>query len=288
MTESKKICWLKLPKDFFEDRAIKKLKAMDGGDKCIIIYLKMLLKSLDDDGKFYYEGIEKNIIEEIALDLDEREEDVQATVNYLVEKGLLVCTENEVELTRMNELIGRETDKAKMMRKLRNQKNSNNVTECYQALPNVTECYLEKEKEKEIDKELEKKDITEKKPHTSKENDNEKPKKKKYGTYSHVLLTENEYQKLTQEYPNIEEIVQFLDNYIEEKGYTAKSHYLSIKRWVASAVAERAEKGKTKSYGRTQALPNYMHEMNQTSAESASEEELQDVADLIASLGNTL
>ncbi len=42
------------------------------------------------------------------------------------------------------------------------------------------------------------------------------------------------------------------------------------------------------SYTHTHELPNYMHEMNQASAESASEEELQDVADLIASLGNTI
>ncbi len=42
------------------------------------------------------------------------------------------------------------------------------------------------------------------------------------------------------------------------------------------------------SYTHTHELPNYMHEMNQASAESASEEELQDVANLIASLGNTI
>ena len=87
MNEIKRYYWLKLPTDFFEDRAIKRLKTIENGNTYIIIYLKMLLKSLDDEGKFYYEGIEKNIIEEIALDIDEKEEDVQATVNYLVEKN---------------------------------------------------------------------------------------------------------------------------------------------------------------------------------------------------------
>ena len=57
MAESKKYYWLKLPKDFFEDRAIKKLRSIAGGDTYTIIYLKMLLRTLEDDGKFVYEGI---------------------------------------------------------------------------------------------------------------------------------------------------------------------------------------------------------------------------------------
>ena len=282
MNETKRYYWLKLPADFFEDRAIKRLKTIENGNTCIIIYLKMLLKSLDDEGKFYYEGIEKNIIEEIALDIDEKEEDVQATVNYLVEKKLMNCTENEVELIKIQELTGSESNSTKRVRKYRALQCNADVTECN---ANVTRCNTEKEIEKEIDKELDKKDITEKTTITLKENDNEKPKKEKYGIYSHVLLTKTEYQNLAEEYPNAEEIIQFLDDYIEEKGYRAKSHYLSIKRWVVHAVDERSKKGKSKSHGHTHELPDYMQKMDHAIEETASDEDLQDVAELIASLG---
>ena len=282
MNEIKRYYWLKLPTDFFEDRAIKRLKTIENGNTYIIIYLKMLLKSLDDEGKFYYEGIEKNIIEEIALDIDEKEEDVQATVNYLVEKKLMNCTENEVELIKIQELTGSESNSTKRVRKYRALQCNADVTECN---ANVTRCNTEKEIEKEIDKELDKKDITEKTTITLKENDNEKPKKEKYGIYSHVLLTKTEYQNLAEEYPNAEEIIQFLDDYIEEKGYRAKSHYLSIKRWVVHAVDERSKKGKSKSHGHTHELPDYMQKMDHASEETASDEDLQDVAELIASLG---
>lgn len=110
MAESKKYYWLKLPKDFFEDRAIKKLRSIAGGDTYTIIYLKILLRTLEDDGKFVYEGIEDSIVEEIALDIDEKEEDVSVAVNYLIKKGLMVCTENEAELTRMHEMVGSESN----------------------------------------------------------------------------------------------------------------------------------------------------------------------------------
>ena len=192
------------------------------------------------------------------------------------------CTENEVELIKIQELTGSESNSTKRVRKYRALHCNADVTECN---ANVTRCNTEKEIEKEIDKELDKKDITEKTTITLKENDNEKPKKEKYGIYSHVLLTKTEYQNLAEEYPNAEEIIQFLDDYIEEKGYRAKSHYLSIKRWVVHAVDERSKKGKSKSHGHTHELPDYMQKMDHAIEETASDEDLQDVAELIASLG---
>lgn len=154
---AKRYYWLKLPKDFFEDKAIKRLRQIAGGDTYTIIYLKMLLKSMEDDGKLFYEGIEDTICEEIALDINESADDVQVTISYLEKKGLLVVTDSEVELTRLTEMVGSETDKAELMRKLRSKANSNNVTEISnnvtKALPTVTKCYTEKEIEKEKSRE---------------------------------------------------------------------------------------------------------------------------------------
>ena len=150
---AKRYYWLKLPKDFFEDKAIKRLRQIAGGDTYTIIYLKMLLKSMEDDGKLFYEGIEDTICDEIALDINESADDVQVTISYLEKKGLLVVTDSEVELTRLTEMVGSETDKAELMRKLRSKANSNNVTEISnnvtKALPTVTKCYTEKEKSRE-------------------------------------------------------------------------------------------------------------------------------------------
>lgn len=69
-------------------------------------------------------------------------------------------------------------------------------------------------------------------------------KKHRYGLYQKVLLTDREYQKLTDDYgeDTRERLINFLDQYIEEKGYKSKSHYLSIKRWVVDAVKEKDRK----------------------------------------------
>lgn len=70
-----------------------------------------------------------------------------------------------------------------------------------------------------------------------------KASKHKYGEYKNVLLKDEELQKLQEQYENWEELINYLDEYIEMKGYKAKSHYLCIKKWVINAVKN---KNKTK------------------------------------------
>lgn len=68
--------------------------------------------------------------------------------------------------------------------------------------------------------------------------------KHKYGEYNNVRLTDDEINKLNEELGAhmAAACITFLDEYIEMKGYKAKSHYLAIKKWVVSAVKERQPK----------------------------------------------
>ena len=62
----KKYYWLKMTDQFFEDKAIKKLRKIAGGDTYTIIYLKMLLTAIKQGNKMYFEGIEDDFMEELA------------------------------------------------------------------------------------------------------------------------------------------------------------------------------------------------------------------------------
>jgi len=154
---AKKYFWLKLKTDFFTSRAMKKLRRIAGGDTYTVIYLKLQLLSLKDEGLLYYEGVEPTFYEEMALALDEDEENVRATLIFLENMGLIEKkNDHEYILTEVPYLIGSETDKAELMRKKRAKEKAltgNNVTD---ALPLVTNCYTEIEKEIDIDKEKEK------------------------------------------------------------------------------------------------------------------------------------
>lgn len=61
--------------------------------------------------------------------------------------------------------------------------------------------------------------------------------KHKYGEYKNVLLTKEEHTKLLNEHGDTTTaaLIKYLDEYIEMKGYKAKSHYLCIKKWVVDA-----------------------------------------------------
>ena len=73
--------------------------------------------------------------------------------------------------------------------------------------------------------------------------------KKKYGAYSRVALTDDEYNRLCVDYgqERTEKAIDFLDGYIEEKGYKSKSHNLALRRWVFDAVKERDSKNRNKT-----------------------------------------
>lgn len=114
---AKKYYWLKLKQDFFTSRAMKKLRKIAGGDTYTIIYLKLQLLSLKDDGILFYEGIEPTFSEEMALALDEDVENVQATLIFLENAGLInKQSDTEYILSEVPYLIGGESESAERMR----------------------------------------------------------------------------------------------------------------------------------------------------------------------------
>lgn len=69
-------------------------------------------------------------------------------------------------------------------------------------------------------------------------------KKYIYGEYKHVRLSAEDLEKLHDEYGEqmTNDCIKYLDEYIEMKGYKAKSHYLCIRKWVVDAVKKDQSK----------------------------------------------
>ena len=153
---AKRYYWLKLPEDFFRQKAIKKLRRIAGGDTYTVIYLKMLLLALKQEGKLFFEGVEDDFCDELALDLDEEPDNVKITIQFLIAQGLMQeCADNEYILPECTNLTGSEDPSAARVRAYRSRKAlqcNADVTECNVA---VTSCNTEKEIEKETDTEIE-------------------------------------------------------------------------------------------------------------------------------------
>nr|DAG32320.1 MAG TPA: replisome organizer [Caudoviricetes sp.] len=126
MAEEKRYFWLRLYDDFFTSKRIKKLRKIAGGDTYVIIYLKMQLVAMKHDGTLKWSGLEENIADELALELDEDPANVEVTLQYLISCGLAEASNDltEVFLPFSVKNVGSEGATAQRMREYRARKNS--------------------------------------------------------------------------------------------------------------------------------------------------------------------
>lgn len=136
---------------------IKKLRKIAGGDTYTVIYLKMQLLSLKNEGILMYEGTEDNFVDEIALCIDEEPENVGVTVNYLLRQGLLEqVSETDFLLHQTVQNIGSESSSAERVRRFRERNKTPEIgtgseqtgQKALQCNADVTGCNTEKEIEK--------------------------------------------------------------------------------------------------------------------------------------------
>ena len=112
--------WLQLKEDFFKTKEMKLMRKLPGGEEITIIYLKIMLVSLADEGKIYFEGLAEDLAEELSLLIDEDAEAVRMALIFLEQKKLLTTSDNyQYNLEQVPELIGSETASTRRSRKYR-------------------------------------------------------------------------------------------------------------------------------------------------------------------------
>ena len=149
--KNKRYFWIQLAQDFFKSKEMKLLRKIAGGDTQTIIYLKMMLISLEDGGHIYYDRLADNLAEEIALVIDENVEDIKITLIFLESKGLLTRnSDRDYFLEQVPEMVGSETATARRVRKFRENK------QALQCNTDETKCNGEIDIDIEIEKDIDK------------------------------------------------------------------------------------------------------------------------------------
>ena len=232
MAEPKRYFWLKLHKDFFKRKEIKRLRKIAGGDTYTIIYLEMLLRSIIDDGKLFFDGLEDDFASELALDIDEDEENVKITIQFLLKAGLLeIRSDEEYYLPDTKDSTGSETSTAVRVRRYREKQKA---LQCNADVTQVKHFVNgEIEKEIELEKELETTATTEKIKVTEK----------------NVAVVDEELSKIAKLY---------LENgFGQASGYTAELLKQALHKysfaWCQKALQLTVEQG-GKSWSYTQAI----------------------------------
>lgn len=253
--------WIKIYTNMFDiSRKIKHIERMPRGDTILVIWFKLLTLAgkINDGGVIYVTPSIPYDIEGLADEL-RRDEDITEKALSTFEMFDMIERDNgfiyissweEYQNIEGLEKI-REQNRKRVAKHRKNKQNQDcNVTSNVTCNVTVTECNgIDKEEDKEKDKESDNKKIITDSANPSPSSSSKKSKKEKIpkhkrGEYQHVLLTDEEEEKLIDEFGMVFALkaITFLDEYIEETGYTRKNHYLCIKRWVIDAVKEKEEK----------------------------------------------
>lgn len=151
---NKRYYWIQLAQDFFKSKEMKLLRKIAGGDTHTIIYLKMMLISLEDNGIIYFDGVADNLAEEISLLIDEDVENIKITLVFLQSKGLLTkVSDREYFLEQVPEMVGSETASTRRSRKHREVKALQCNTD---ATKRNGDIEIDTEKDKDIKKDIDK------------------------------------------------------------------------------------------------------------------------------------
>ena len=123
MGDSKRYYWLKLPEDFYDDDTIQWIEDQENGSAYVNFYLKLLLKSLSDDGRLIrYVGqrLMPYDVKSLARLTNTEQDTVRVALELFVNIGLVERLETgELYMSQIDEMIGKETEAARRKRKHR-------------------------------------------------------------------------------------------------------------------------------------------------------------------------
>lgn len=235
---AKKYYWIKLKTDFFDLETIDWLMSQKNGCEYVVLYQKLCLLTANKGGELVSsigEIIMPYDANKIARDTKFSFDTVVVALELFRKIGLIYEQENGIlKIPYVNDIVGSETESAQRVRNHR----ANKTKEALQCNKNVTQdvtnvtlqCNTEIEKEIDIEKEKEIEKIPDKSGHTP-----PKSKKKIYGEYRKVKLTDEEYQRLCGDYSEktISEYIRKIDEYLQMTGKKAyKDYNLAIRNWL--------------------------------------------------------
>ena len=242
--------WIKLYTEALHDRKMRKLSRFDKS----VFYDLLLLAGQEDNNGYLPE------LEDIALELDLKVTEAEKSVTALLKAGLLTEDDSgnlivtNYQQRQNSNLTGAEKVARHRERLQKNNQCNPDVTETgYIEVTSVTEekpgckekvtpeLELELKKELELDKELKRESKRENAP-SPEPPEKPKPQKHKHGSFSNVLLTDEELRKLRERFLDADTRIEDFSRKKAAKGYSYKSDYAAILSWADSDAKRDAEK----------------------------------------------
>ena len=247
------IKWIKITTDIFENRKIRQIESLPDGDAIIVIWLKLLTLAgnINDQGLIYFTQEIPYTEEMMATQFNRPLSTVKLALKVFVEFGMIDIVDDILKISNWEKYqsvdklerireqnrkrVAKHREKQKMLEVRKISENAQGVTECnVTSNVTVTQCNAteeEEDKDKDIDKEKYKKKNAKATATADASCSTPKKIKNKHGEYNNVLLTDDEFEKLAAEFPDLNERIDNLSGYIASTGKAYKSHYATIRNW---------------------------------------------------------
>lgn len=228
--------YLKLKENFFESDELKILESLENGYLYSNILLKLYLKALKNEGKLTFNEYIPYDTKMLATITGHNIDVVEKAIKIFQNMHLIEILDNGtiymLDMQKMIGSIGNEgIRKAEYRERIKLEKESGTSLGqspyiISNSISNSNSIYNSNKEDESVREEETKK------------------QKHKYGEYKHILLTDEELEKLNTEFGEEEtqKAITYLDEYIEMKGAKYKSHYMAMRKWVFSAVKEKEQK----------------------------------------------
>lgn len=219
MDDNKRYYWIKLKTDFFNQETIDFLLSQTNGCEYVVLYQMLCLKTANNNGILSSnigELIVPYDISKISRDTKYFNEDtIRVALELYKQLGLIYEGDNNLlQITNFEDLVGSETRWAKYKRDERK-------LEIVQPKSNKSIEIRDKSLEKDIEIDIEK-DIYH-----------------KYGTYKRVKLTEEQYNKLVEDFTKdvVDKKIEQIDEYVEMNNN--KNKYKNFNLVIRKAIKEK-------------------------------------------------
>lgn len=235
--------WIKLATDIPDNMKIKRIRRLPDGNNVILFWVFLLARAGDSNSKG---GL--FISDRLPYTVEDLADDFGFSIEFV--NFALITLEKNLMIERYEEIIfiknWEEYQSADKFEKIREQNRIRqaNYREKQKLLAksNVTSngrVTQSNATEEELDKELDK----------EKDKKNKKPKKHKYGEYKNVLLSDEELEKLKNEFPkDWEQRIEKLSEYIAMSGRKYKDFLAVIRNWAKKDKKKAGAKRDTGEY----------------------------------------
>ena len=234
--------WIKITTDIFDDEKILLIESLPDSYAIITVWFKLLcLAGKQNNSGVFMMGRIAYTDKMLATIFRMKESTVTLALNTFEQFGMIEIVDGVITIPNWGKhqnLDQLENKKEYMRKYMKGYREKQKALTCKtNSKANVSEADKEGEGYKEEgykeEGEIKNNSVSEKRT---------KPTKHKYGEYNNVLLTDEELDKLKDEYIDWQDRIERLSSYVASTGKPYKSHYATIRNWARKDKEKQPER----------------------------------------------